>query len=306
MSITSSLATVTVTYHPDIAILRMQLAQLPRDALRIVVDNASPEPLRVGLRALVAEDGATLVENEANLGLAAATNIGIVRALRAGAQRVLFLDQDTEPGPTGVADLCIAHDYLRAVDPQLSCIGPRLVDFATGLDHGFHQQRGWRWVRVRPSRNAPPVRCMNLNGSGTLVPKDILVALGGLEDDLFIDHVDTEWAFRVLAAGFGLYGVPGVAFRHRMGEKTWRFWWWGWRIWPYRSPMRHRYLFRNAVRLMQRPYVPRIFKAWAVMKLAVTFCVHALFDSARVRQTKAMLQGVAEGWRAERTRKTNG
>lgn len=300
MSLTASLATITVTYYPDLAALRMQLAQLPRDALRIVVDNASPEPLRVGLRALVIENGAALIENDANLGLAAATNIGIAQALRAGVQRVLFLDQDTEPGANGVADLCAAHDRLRASDPRPSCLGPRLVDHSTGLDHGFHQQRGWRWVRVWPPHDAPPTRCVNLNGSGTLVPKEILVALGGLEDDLFIDHVDTEWAFRVLAAGFGLYGAPGVAFTHRMGEKTWRFWWWGWRIWPYRSPSRHRYLFRNAVRLMQRPYVPRIFKAWGMVKLTMTFCAHVLFDTARVQQAKAMLQGVAEGWRAER------
>lgn len=305
MSVTASLATVTVTHHPDLVILRMQLEQLPGDALRIVVDNASPEPLRVHLRALVTEANATLIENDANLGLAAATNVGIAHALDNGAQRVLFLDQDTEPGVTGVADLCAAHDRLRASEPRPSCIGPRLIDFSTGLDHGFHQQRGWRWIRVWPPRDAPPVRCVNLNGSGTLVPREILVALGGLEEDLFIDHVDTEWAFRVLAAGFGLYGAPGVAFRHRMGEKTWRFWWWGWRVWPYRSPARHRYLFRNAVRLIHRPYVPRVFKTWAVVKLAMTFCVHALFDGARVRQTRAMLQGVADGWRAERTGKVS-
>ncbi|UGB38978.1 glycosyltransferase [Frateuria soli] len=305
MTGTASLATVTVTYRPELVILRKQLDQLPRDALRIVVDNASPEPLRVCLRTLVAEEGAVLIENDANLGLAAATNIGVAHALRAGVQRVLFLDQDTEPGVTGVADLCAAHDRLHTSDPRPSCIGPRLIDFTTGLDHGFHQQRGWRWVRVWPPRGAPPVPCVNLNGSGTLVPSAILVALGGLEDDLFIDHVDTEWAFRVLAAGFGLYGAPDVAFGHRMGEKTWRFWWWGWRVWPYRSPLRHRYLFRNAVRLMHRPYVPRVFKTWAVVKLLVTFCVHALFDSARAQQTRAMLQGVADGWRAERTGKSS-
>src|SRR5690349_13245404 len=76
MSVTASLATVTVTHHPDLVILRMQLEQLPGDALRIVVDNASPEPLRVHLRALVTEANATLIENDANLGLAAATNVG--------------------------------------------------------------------------------------------------------------------------------------------------------------------------------------------------------------------------------------
>lgn len=68
MSITTSLATVTVTFHPDLSMLEIQLSRLPTDALRIVVDNASPEPLRARLRTLVAEYGVTLIENAANLG----------------------------------------------------------------------------------------------------------------------------------------------------------------------------------------------------------------------------------------------
>lgn len=305
MSITTSLATITVTYHPDLSMLDIQLSRLPTDALRIVVDNASPEPLRARLRTLVAEYGVTLIENAVNLGLAAATNMGIAHALRAGVQRVLFLDQDTEPCANSVADLCMIHERLCASKSMPSCVGPRLVDFSTGLDHGFHQRRGWLWVRVYPPPDAALLPCVNLNGSGTLVPREILDALGGLDEDLFIDHVDTEWAFRVRAAGFGLYGAPGVLFRHRMGEKTWRFWWFGWRVWPYRSPLRHRYLFRNAVRLMQRSYVPRIFKTWAVVKLVITFFAHAVFDKARRQQIKAMLQGVSDGWRLERKGKAS-
>src|SRR4249919_3676755 len=137
MSATSDLATVTVTYHPDLAILRTQLSQLPSDALRIVVDNASPEALRLQLRGLVAELGAQLIESSTNLGLAAATNVGIARAREAGCARVLFLDQDTEPGEGSVLALCEAHDRLRAIDPRPACVGPRLVDVATGMGHGF-------------------------------------------------------------------------------------------------------------------------------------------------------------------------
>lgn len=296
---TSGLATITVTYNPDFRILRAQLEQLPSDALRIIVDNASPEVQRVQLRSIALDMGAVLIENHGNLGLAAATNIGIAHARAAGCARVLFLDQDTEPGETGVADLCETHSNLRRTDPRPACMGPRMIDAATGLEHGFHQARGWRWVRIWPVSGDPPVRCANLNGSGTLVPREILDVLGGLEEAFFIDHVDTEWAFRVLAAGFGLYGAPGITFKHRMGERTWRFWWWGWRIWPYRSPMRHRFLFRNSVRLLQRNYVPSVWKVWATVKLGLTFVVHLIFDRARGPQCRAMLEGLSEGWRAE-------
>lgn len=290
------LATVTVTYRPDLTILRTQLAQLPPDALRIIVDNASPETLRSGLRALAAGVDADLIENATNLGLAAAMNAGIAHGLAAGCRRILFLDQDTEPGAESVAALCAAQDRLQAEGKGPACVGPALVDVATGLQHGFHRIRDWRWMRAMPAADADAfVECANLNGSGTLVPRIVLEQAGVLEADFFIDHVDTEWSFRVLAHGFALLGVPWVAFRHRMGERTWRFWWFGWRVWPYRSPLRHRYLFRNAVRLMRRGYVPRIWKYWAVAKLMLTVCVHGAFDRQRRAQLGAMLAGIRAG-----------
>lgn len=300
MNETASLATITVTYNPDLEVLETQLRQIPAVALRVIVDNASHQDLLSQLRLIAAELGAVLIENDDNLGLAAATNMGIRRALEEGCERVLLLDQDTEPGETGVAALCAEHDRLRRADSTPACMGPRLVDAATGLEHGFHQLRGWRWARAWSAPGDPLVRCANLNGSGTLVPREILDALGGLDEDFFIDHVDTEWAFRVLDAGLGLYGAPSVTFTHRMGERTWRFWWWGWRIWPYRTPSRHRFLFRNSMRLLRRDYVPLVWKFWAIAKLCLTFVAHLAFDAGRGPQARAMIGGLLEGLRAPR------
>ncbi len=130
------------------------------------------------------------------------------------------------------------------------------------------------------------------------MPIELFNELGGLEEDFFIDHVDTEWSFRVLAAGYGLYGVPYITFQHRMGEQSLRFWWFGWRIWPKRSPQRHYYLFRNAVRLMRRSYVPRVWKILVFIKLGMTLLIHVLFDSKRGSQVCHMIRGVIYGLHA--------
>jgi rhamnosyltransferase len=156
-------------------------------------------------------------------------------------------------------------------------------------------------VRSFPARDSvAPLALVNLNGSGTLMPIALFNELGGFEEEFFIDHVDTEWAFRVLAAGYGLYGIPDVVFGHRMGERSLRFWWLGWRVWPYRSPTRHFYLFRNATRLLSRDYVPQVWKFWAVVKLGLTLLVHALFDPRRMDQIHSMLTGVRDARSAAR------
>jgi rhamnosyltransferase len=289
------LAVVTVSYNPDPEILARQLAQLPATALKVIVDNGSRSELRSSVKRAAEECGAIVVHNVTNRGLPAALNQGVhyAQEVRPGCRFLLLLDQDTEPGRTGVEHLLASYGRIATLAGKPCCVGPRLVDVGTGLDHGFHQIRGWRWSRNFPlPGSTKPIPVANLNGSGTLMPVDLFNELAGLEEDFFIDHVDTEWSFRVLAAGYGLYGVPNVAFSHRMGARSLRFWWFGWRIWPDRPPLRHYYLFRNAVRLMRRNYVPRIWKVWAIAKLSITFVICVLFDRRRIEQTRNMIRGI--------------
>lgn len=291
------LAAVTVTYNPDLDILERQLQQLPPTCVKVWVDNGSAPELVQRLRAIASSrDDLLLVQNANNVGLAAALNQGceVSRQWRADVTHLLMLDQDTEPGKGGVEALFAAYQTLERERPRLGCVGPRLQDVQTGLEHGFHQMSGCRWVRRYEVPDfAVPVA--NLNGSGTLLSYELFRSLGGLDADFFIDHVDTAWSFRVLDAGYELFGVPGVHFQHRMGERSLRFWLLGWRIWPYRSPRRHRFLFRNTVRLLRRRGVPLCWKLWAPVKLAVTMLVHLAMDEARADQMKQMWGGLRDG-----------
>lgn len=293
------LAIVTVTYHPDIADLHRQMMGLPPYSAWVIVDNASSKTTQDLLQALSsARPNTYLIRNEINQGLAAAINLGAiyVRDHIKGNKYLLLMDQDSIPTNQAVEKLLDAYSALHEQTPKVGCIGPRLIDVSTGLQHGFHQIRRLRWVRVFPEENSRhPINCTNLNGSGTLTETEFFLNIGGLESNLFIDHADTEWAFRVLNSGRLLYGIPWATFEHSMGEKGLRFWFFGWRVWPQRSPVRHYYLFRNAVWLIQRNYVPGVWKFWAVIKLLATFIGHGLFDRHRLAQLRCMLNGLRCG-----------
>lgn len=297
----NSLACVIVTYHPDIQILRRQLEKLPPSAAVVLVDNASAAYLVEAVCHLAAGRKRThFIANDRNLGLAAAINQGVrqVKVNWPETRFVLLLDQDSEPLPGSIELLVQKTIDLKKECPSVGCVGPNLLDPVTGLSHGFHQTTHWRWIRKHPSKNSTQlIPCANLNGSGTLVPLDLFLELGGLDESLFIDHVDTEWSFRVTAAGYVLFGIPGAHFIHRMGENSRRVWLLGWRIWPMRTPQRHYYLFRNVVILMRRDYVPRVWKFWAGVKLMLTAVVHGLIDNQRVSQFYHMLKGLRDGLR---------
>lgn len=292
-------ATVTVTFNPSLPELKAQLSALPASSIKVIVDNASSLQRWLEIQALTNQfQNVHLIRSEKNLGLAAAVNRGVhwLAALTPCPEFVLLLDQDSEPLPGSIEALLAAFRQLQEVDRKVGCVGPLLADPDTGLTHGFHQCTSWRWTRTYPAAGASAtVPCANLNGSGTLVALDLFQQLGGLDEALFIDHVDTEWSFRVMAHGYGLWGVPSAVFKHSMGQASVRFWLFGWRVWPVRSPQRHYYLFRNAAVLMKRPYVPLVWKAWAVAKLLLTAAVMAITGPARRKQLNNMFLGIRKG-----------
>ena len=297
----SELAVITVTFHPDLERLGRQIDALPPDAWLVVIDNASAPGIHQELLQRLARRPKThLIENNSNEGLAKALNRGADYASTHidSTQYLLLMDQDSVPFPNAIERLLAAHAALEKRGVAVGCVGPRLIDKGTGLQHGFHRIKGWRWFRVYPTEeDRTPVSCSNLNGSGTLLKAELFRKLGGLDETFFIDHVDTEWAFHVLASGYLLFGIPDAQFDHAMGERSRRFWCFGWRIWPQRSPQRHYYLFRNALWLMRRHYVPIVWKVWAAAKLGLTIIVQALVQPKRGEQLQKMLLGAANGIR---------
>ncbi|QDE38787.1 glycosyltransferase [Luteibacter pinisoli] len=289
-------AAVIVTFHPDIVTITRQVSLLDDLAHVIFVDNGSGQEALKALRGLAAgNDHVEVLELGGNEGLAAALNAGIECAAARGARSVLLLDQDSLFEPSAPTRLLDGLNRVQQDTGRLCCAGPVLLDPETGMNHGFHYvANGWRWARAFPPSSAAPIAVANLNGSGTTMPIDLFRVLGPLDASLFIDHVDTDWSFRVLHGGFGLFGLPSVAFDHRMGERGRRIWLLGWRVWPERSPLRHYFLFRNTVRLLGRQHVPSVWKVWAVGKMAVSVVVVGLTDARRGSQLGMMWKGIRE------------
>ena len=234
----SHLATVTVTYNPDLAVLERQLSQLPADAVKVFVDNASNVEILSGLRTMLLENpNAILLENADNQGLSAALDRGVRYVLDSAwdCSLVLLLDQDSEPETGSIQCLTRMLATLVSAGLMPGAVGPQLRDADSGSFHGFHQMTNWRWSRAYPSVvESQPIPVASLNGSGTLMPLAVYLHGGGLDHTLFIDHVDTDWSFRLLDKGYSLWGVPEAVFRHRMGERGLRYWLAGWSM-PLRS-----------------------------------------------------------------------
>ena len=161
-------------------------------------------------------DGVLVLPQPANIGLAAAQNVGIAWAREHGHSHVLLLDQDSVPEPGMVDSLLAALDGLAPQHP--AAVGPVFRDprehrVAPFVRVGFPMSK-----KVWCSDDGAPVECDFLISSGTLIPLAVLERVGAMDDALFIDNVDLEWSFRARARGYRLFGVCTAAMEHRLGD----------------------------------------------------------------------------------------
>jgi len=285
---------VVVTYEPDAPALDRLLRALRHQVARVVVvDNGSSRGIdNIIGQALLSDPWCELVRLPANLGIAAAQNIGIERARRAGATFVLLSDQDSEPAPDMVSRLFDIASAKLSEGVGLAAVGPRYLDERQGNPPPFIRIEGLA-VRRQPCRDPQAVVEVDyMIASGSLIPVAALDAVGGMREDLFIDYVDIEWGLRAGIAGLRSFGVCGALMRHDLGSAPIELL--GRKI-PLHSPLRHYYHFRNAVRLYCEKGLPWNWKVADGWRLLLKYGVYSLFATPRREHLKMMSLGIVHG-----------
>lgn len=292
---TGSICAVVVTYFPDADELRRVLALIaPQVDHLLVVDNAtSPAHLDHALSPALPVH-TTVIRNEVNEGLGAAYNRAVRWARAQGCRYLLLMDQDSEAAPDMVERLLAAHSRLSR-DVPVAAVGPCFIDAHSGEVAPFIRI-GFPLNRRLTCAEDGQVECDFLISSGSLIELDVIDAVGGMDEPLFIDNVDIEWCFRARARGYRLYGIGGARMRHRIGDQM--------RTLPFglgrviaHSPIRLYYMMRNRVLLYRRPETPRIWVAQDVPRLVLKFMRLSVFIAPRARNARAMARGILDGWK---------
>lgn len=290
---------IVVTYQPDILLLRETLSACrPQVAHLLVVDNGSQQSLLVQLREYCREYGCEILELGDNLGVAAAQNRGIKRAKQKRGTHVLLFDQDSAPFPDMVSQLMAALFTLRRDGVRVAAVGPRQVDRRTGRNTPFVNFRMWGIKRTvcGEHRSMRYVSTDFLISSGSLIPLEVLDAMGLPEEGLFIDNVDMEWCFRVRARGMMLYGVCNAAMWHSVGDQVVGL---AGRVIHRHGPLRQYYIMRNRIALYRRSYSPKAWVFQDFFRMLFKLLVFSLFFSPRRQNIRMMFKGMTDGLRGK-------
>jgi rhamnosyltransferase len=295
-SMQASVAAVVVLYHPDPALFPRLIESIAGQVQKAFVVDNTPRP--GGSVPITLEHPRLAISyhaNGKNEGLAAAQNFGIDRAIREGFTHVLLLDQDSALPEDAVQGLLAAERSLLERGQQVAAVGPLFIDEKTG-----ERSRGVRHVGLRvrwfpiPLAETQPVKTDYLIASGSLIRTSVLMHIGPMRDELFIDWVDTEWAYRASSAGYRNYIVPRVIMKHSVGDATGELL--GKRF-NLHSPVRNYYIVRNAVYLLRDRRMSRHWRMTMILYVPKYILVHSLLAQNRLQSFRQMLRAVWDGLR---------
>lgn len=283
---------VVVTYHPDLAVLGNLLNRLVLQADGIVVvDNGSADEVTA---ALVSHEGERFrfLSLGRNVGIAAAQNEGIACARKMGASHVVLFDHDSDPRQDMLPHLKASLSRLQAQGCRVASIGPCYIDERQANPPPFIRVRGLRLVRCLAPESGDAVSVDYLIASGCLIPLTVLDDVGGMDASLFIDYVDIEWGLRARSKGYENFGCFSAQMHHSLGDEPISFLG---TAYPARSPLRHYYMFRNAVLLYRQKHVPADWKWADGIRLLLKYGFYTLFAKPRLQHFRMMSRGVWHG-----------
>lgn len=288
----AEITAVVVTYCPNLQALGMLLSALRGQVGSVViVDNGSDGSFRRWLDERVGGNEVLIALGD-NLGVAAAQNNGIEWARRHGMTHVILFDQDSIPEPEMVSQLLRAIRQKIALGIRVAAVGPRYEDERNKKHPSFIRVTGFKAVKDVCNKSGKIIESDIVISSGCLIPLAALEKVGGLLDDLFIDQVDIEWCLRAKSLGYQAFGVCDAVMRHSLGEEPKTFFR---RKILHHGPLRHYYIFRNAVWLLFQNYVPMGWKFLFIRTILVRLVLYGCLVPPRLTYLKMMTQGIWHG-----------
>jgi len=205
----------------------LQMEGSPFDVM--VVDNASTDGTPAALRERYGAR-VELLENPRNLLFAGGMNAGLERALAAGYDFVLLLNNDV------VVDRGMLRALLdaAAADARIAAVGPKIyffdapatIWFAGGelsLWRGWSRHTGLR--EVDRGQFDAPRDVAYLTGCAYLVRREALADVGLFDTGFAMYAEDADWSFRARARGWRLVYAPPARLWHRVsasaGARSW-------------------------------------------------------------------------------------
>lgn len=276
---------IIVCYKPDVDNLsRICQSILVSNTNVILVDNTENSYIQD----LSQDLGVDLISFNENYGIAKAQNIGITLAIEKGAEIIVFFDQDSE----------IENDFIRKLTYKMNnnlpeVVSPVFYDKSIGFKFPSYRLNKFGLLKqfeVFDDQKEYEVDVVISSGSAaTKVTFDIV---GLMNEDYFIDFVDTEWSLRCRAKGIPIRVIPSAIMKHSIGDKSidLKFM----RIFVH-SPVRSYYKVRNSFLFYRSKDVPFLMRLKEIVSALIHNLLAVFVGSNKWDYVKNYVQAINDG-----------
>jgi len=188
----------------------------------VVIDNGSAAGQAGAIREHFPKVG--LIKNKENLGFTGGCNQGIDEALKAGADYVVLLNNDTivtEDFLSKVVDFYEKTPDAGMVSPVILYTDRKRLWFAGAkvtLGIIRHLYKG----KTADDAEIPkePFKTGYVPGTALLISTELIKKIGSLDDRYFAYYEDLDWSWKARKLGYYPYVVPSARIYHKKSGST--------------------------------------------------------------------------------------
>jgi GT2 family glycosyltransferase len=241
----------------------------------IVLDNASTDGSVEAVRSQF--PASEIIQLTSNLGYAGNNNVGIEAALKAGADWVLVLNEDTTLAPDCLEKMA----QVGESDPRIGIVGPMVYHHNEPdiiQSGGGRMDRSWKAWHIAQNEFDKgqfdrPQQVDWISGCAILVRRAVIEQVGPLDARFFYYWEETEWCLRARENGWRIMLAPRAHLWHKGVQRDYR---------P--SPSVTYYSTRNRLLMMSKHRAPLF--AWAstwteILRTLVSWTIKPKWKSKR-------------------------
>jgi rhamnosyltransferase len=173
----------------------------------IIIDNSSISNHDIASKIV----NSIYIANNENFGIAKALNQGCERAIEMGYDWILTMDQDSSWEDTYLALYISEIKKLYLENEKNISFSPKnIVNNCSILGSIKH--------KLFPVSYHDYQLCDRIGTSGNILKLDILQALNGFKEELFIDEVDYDFCYRLRKQGYNIIRIFRCCMNHVVGK----------------------------------------------------------------------------------------
>jgi GT2 family glycosyltransferase len=239
--------------------------------------------------------GVDVLTNFNKGGVAGAYNRGLERLIKKGAQLLFIFDQDSEVSSNYFASM---REACLHIDSKCFLVGPKVLDINVNRYMPAHVISRFGAIPVKLTDEDCGLRaCSSIISSGSAMSAETYRDLGLFMEDLFIDHVDTEYCLRAVSQGIPIYINTALTLKHQISKRIdhrilslkliqWNM-----------APLRQYYSARNCIHIFRR-YGMRFPVLILINIITIQQVLSVvLFEKDKRRKLLAMVAGIIDGLR---------